>query len=79
MQGVGKFMDSIGLPLVFILDKLREENCTVDWVDFIDYTIEKQWNITQTLSKIEEALIDNREEQKEVIKRIKLYLIKMCR
>ena len=79
MQGVGKFMDSIGLPLVFILDKFREENCTVDWVDFIDYTIEKQWNITQTLSKIEEALIDNREEQKEVIKRIKLYLIKMCR
>lgn len=72
-------MDSIGLPLVFILDKLREENCTVDWVDFIEYTIEKQWNVTQTLSKIEEALIDNREEQKEVIKRLKLYLIKMCR
>jgi hypothetical protein len=72
-------MDSIGLPLVFILDKLREDNCTVDWVDFIEYTIEKQWNITQTLSKIEEALIDNREEQKEVIKRLKLYLIKMCR
>ena len=75
-------MDSIGLPLVFILDKLREDNCTVDWVDFIEYTIEKQWNITQTLSKIEEALIvsmDNREEQKEVIRRLKLYLIKMCR
>ena len=75
-------MDSIGLPLVFILDKLREENCTIDWVDFINYTIEKQWDITQTISKIEEALIismDDREEQKEVIQRLKLYLIKMCR
>lgn len=75
-------MDSIGLPLVFILDKLREENCTIDWVDFIEYTIEKQWDITQTISKIEEALIismDDREEQKEVIQRLKLYLIKMCR
>ena len=72
-------MDSIGLPLVFILDRFREDNIVVDWIDFINYTIEKQWSITQTISKIEEALIDNREEQKEVIKRIKLYLMKMCR
>lgn len=69
-------MDSIGLPLIFILDRFREDNIVVDWIDFINYTIEKQWNITQTLSKIEEALIDNREEQKEVIQRIKLYLMK---
>jgi hypothetical protein len=70
-------MDSQGLPLVFILDLLNNENCLVDWVDFIDYTIEKKWNVNQTLSKIEEGLVDvfGSEYSDNVITRLKYYLL----
>lgn len=69
-------MDCIGLPLIFILDEMKKNNYVIDWCDFIDYTIEKKWDVHQTLSKIEEALIDNKKEKDEIISRIKIYLKK---
>jgi len=71
-------MDSQGLPLLFILDILNEENCLVDWIDFIDYSIEKKWNINQTFSKIEEGLVDvfGREYSDNVVKRLRYYLLR---
>jgi hypothetical protein len=71
-------MDSQGLSLIFILDLLNNENCLVDWVDFIDYTIEKKWNTTQTFSKIEEALVDvfGRDYTEQILLRLRYYLTK---
>lgn len=71
-------MDCIGLPLQFVIDVLNHHNCIVDWVDFIDYTIDKNWNVMQTFSKIEESLIDvfDREYSDQVLLRLRYYLTK---
>lgn len=63
------------MPLIFILDEFRERNYVVDWCDFIDYCLEKQWNIEQTLTRIEESLIEHKDEKEHVLKFIKYYLI----
>jgi hypothetical protein len=76
IKGIGKFIDCIGLPLQFVIDELNKNNCLVDWIDFIEYSIDKNWNILQTMSKIEESLIDSDKTYKEtVIYKLKLYLI----
>lgn len=76
ISGIGKFSDCIGLPLIFIIDELKKRNSVVDWCDYIDYSIEKQWNLEQTLSKIEESLIENPFEKEMILERISLYLMK---
>lgn len=76
IKGVGKFIDCIGLPLIFVLDEFKKENLVVDWIDFIDYCIEKNWDIKQTITKIDESLTEIKEQNKEIIlKNIKLYLV----
>lgn len=59
------------------MDELNKEKCLIDWIDFIEYTIEKNWKVTQTISKIEESLVDvfGKEYSDEVIKRLRYYLI----
>lgn len=48
----------------------------MDWIDYIDYSIEKNWNPSNTISKIEDALIDD--EQKSIIlERLKMYILKI--
>lgn len=76
MSGIEKFMDSFGLPLDFILYELKTENCLVDWVDFIEFSISNNWKISQTLSKIEEAVTEvyGKKYSVEIIKRLRFYL-----
>lgn len=71
-------MDSFGLPLDFILEELKKENCVVDWIDFFEYSIEKQWKITQTISKIKESLneVYGKEYSQNVIERLLFYFNK---
>lgn len=64
----------MGLPLIFVLDELKKNNSVIDWVDFIDYSIEKNWNVFQTISKIEDALIDD-ENKEEILGKIRYYFI----
>lgn len=74
VKGIGKFLDCIGLPLIFIVNELKKDNSVIDWCDFIDYIIDKNWNIEQTISLIEETF-DDREERKQIVSRIKIYLM----
>lgn len=47
----------------------------IDWIDYIEYSILKNWKISQTLSQISEA-IDDKEEKNQILNRLKLYLLK---
>jgi len=78
IKGIGKFVDSQGLPLQFVLDELNKNNCLIDWVDFIEYTIVKNWNITNTLTKIEEACTEvfGKDYSEQIQIRLRYYLIK---
>jgi hypothetical protein len=62
------------LPLIFVIDELKRNNSVVDWVDYINYTIEKGWGLLQTMSKIEDALIDD-ENKDEILIRLRYYLL----
>ena len=52
------FNNTYGLPLEYILQYLKYNNCIVEWVTFIIKANELGWNINKTLSKIEYALKD---------------------
>lgn len=77
VSGIGKFTDSIGYPLSFLIDDLKEKNMVVDWIDYIEYSIEKKWGLNSTLLKIEESLIDSygREYSNTVLEKINTYLL----
>jgi hypothetical protein len=68
-------METRGLPLEIILMSLNKENYVIDWIDFVNTSIEHNWKIKGTLIKIENSLIDvyGRNEYSEtVIKRLSL-------
>lgn len=74
VKGIGKFTDCIGIPLIFILDQLKIHNAVMDWIDYIDYSVEKNWNPSNTLSKIEDALIDD-ENKNLILERLRYYIL----
>lgn len=46
----------------------------MDWIDYIDYSIEKNWNPSNTISKIEDALIDD-EHKSIILERLRYYIL----
>ena len=46
----------------------------MDWIDYIDYSVEKNWNPSNTLSKIEDALIDD-ENKNLILERLRYYIL----
>ena len=59
VSNVGKFYDTIGLPLCIIINELEQNGFVIDWIDFINYSIKNNWNISQTISMIEDSLLNN--------------------
>lgn len=60
MRGLDVFKvhESLGVPLDIILDKFKEEDCVVDWVDFISVSLDHNWNTSTTLKRIDYSLQD---------------------
>lgn len=77
---VFKYMETKGLPLDFMLMFLPHTEYTIDWLDFIDTSIEHNWNKRGTLIKVENSLIDTygRNEYSEtIISRLTDYINKI--
>lgn len=55
---VFKFMETKGLPLDFMLMYLDKDEYVVDWIEFIHTSVQHNWNLRGTLTKLENALYD---------------------
>lgn len=71
-----KISESRGIPLDIILDTINKNGGTVDWIEFVDTSLEINWNITTTLNKIETACCDifGKQNSEQIILSIKRYL-----
>ena len=75
---VFKFMETKGLPLDFMFMYLDKDEYVVDWLEFVQTSLEHNWNIRGTLTKLENSLIDvygRCEYSETVIKRLNDYFI----
>jgi hypothetical protein len=70
---VFKHTETLGIPLELIIDHIKENNCVVNWLEFLTVSIEHGWNIKSTITKIEYALVDvyDKVYANEVISRLK--------
>lgn len=56
VSGISKFIDTHGLPLTNILEELKSKELTVDWVDYLNYSLILGCNLSNTVHKIEESV-----------------------
>lgn len=56
VAGIFPVVNSEGLALDIILEICKEKNFVIDWIDFIQDSIQTGWNINNTISKIKAAL-----------------------
>ena len=66
-----------GLPIDFALELVKDANCVVDWVGFIDAARSNKWWDFQTLVVIGQVISDagyTSDEQKAIIDRFKIYV-----
>lgn len=65
------------MPLDSVLDQLKEDGKVVSWCDYLDAGIDHKWTLDRIFSIIEYSLDDiyGREYSKEVIDRLKLYVM----
>ena len=66
-----------GLPLDFALDIIKDADCVVDWIGFIDTARKNKWWDFQTLPVIAQCTSDagyTQEEQDAIITRLKIYV-----
>lgn len=77
MAGVFNLIDGQGVPLVIVMQHYKERGIVIDWDHFLTETINKKWNWSTTLSKIEEAAVDvyGREYKDELIKLCKMWFM----
>ena len=66
-------VESKGVLLSTIVQGLEDRGWVVDWVDFIQQSLDHGWKPKGTISKIEETLTDVLEPEytKEVVSRLK--------
>lgn len=69
-------METRGIPLDIILEKLKDEDLLIDWKDFIDTAFEVGWSIKTIMSNIE-CLVEEY-YGKECINKIKWYIKNKC-
>lgn len=69
-------VSSMGIPLEIVLDVLSKKRMVIDWVDFVQSSLEEGWKIDRTLIKIESAVGDvlGPEEREKVVERIKFFI-----
>lgn len=56
---VFKAIDTHGIPLDILLDRIYENNAALNWVEFIDAALEHGWLVYQIHEKIDYALRDS--------------------
>jgi len=65
------------MPLDIILMTLDNEKYIIDWIEFINISLDSGWKIKGTISKLEDSFLDvyDPEFSKQIINKIKeLYL-----
>lgn len=78
IRGLFKTMDTYGIPLMMILDRLSECQSVPDWEDFARSAKAHGWKRRTCESRIHEALVDcYGPESKEPIRRLNLLLDKI--
>jgi hypothetical protein len=75
---VFELVDGKGVHLADILYHFKESDLLVDWIEFLEKSIDHNWNIDNTLSKIKESLEDSYGKQytEEVMIRLKYYIMR---
>jgi alanyl-tRNA synthetase len=58
VKGVFPFVDTHGIPLEIVADKLHDNNMMPDWLDFWDAAIASKWSPTNTMLRMTEAIGD---------------------
>lgn len=58
LGGAFQMADTHGFPLVFQLDKAKEQNAVISWAHYFASAMEAGWDDNQTFGKIAEALQD---------------------
>lgn len=58
MTGVFEFNDTHGLPLMIVLDRLRQCNMMPDWIAFYHAAMNAGWKERTVYAKLEEAICD---------------------
>lgn len=51
-------IETKGVQLAVIIEGLDQHGWVIDWMDFLQQSLDHGWNPKSTLSKIEEALLD---------------------
>ena len=76
VKDIFKLFESRGIPLDVIVGYLDSQNMVVDWIDFYERSLDCNWKIKSTVSKIERVLLDikGKEYSDEVILRLKYYI-----
>ena len=66
-------VETKGVLLSVIIQGLDDRGWLVDWIDFMQQSLDHGWKPSSTLSKIEEHLLDIKgpEHTKEVIRKLK--------
>jgi hypothetical protein len=75
-KSIFKFMETKGLPLEFVLMSLKEKDFLIDWIEFIQISIDNNWKLKGTLIKVENSLYDvygKNEYTKKIIGRLNDY------
>ena len=77
MAGVFNLVDGQGVPLAIVMQHYKEHGIVIDWDHFLTESINKKWNWSTTLSKIEEAAVDvhGREYKDELIRLCKMWFM----
>ncbi len=52
VRGVFEFLDTYGLPLDIVVDRLRQERVVPDWLYLYNRCIESGWNPTSTWERL---------------------------
>jgi len=78
IKGIFKFYETVGLPLDFIIQHLKDKDCIPSWYDFVLEAREAGMKDIRIKAKLEEVILDvyGRKYWTEVLKRLDLMGIK---
>ena len=73
IRNVFPLVETKGVLLSTIVQGLEDRGWVVDWVDFLQQSLDHGWKPKGTISKIEEALLDIKgpEHTEQVLRRLK--------
>lgn len=66
-------METKGLPLDFILMNIDKDKYIIDWMEFIETSLQHNWKLKGTILKLEDSFLDyyDKEFSNIIITRIK--------